>query len=313
MLEIKENESLKNHTSFRIGGPARYFVAVKNEAELREALDFAQERAVAFKVIGGGSNILISDQGFDGLIIQYLTGAIEASGETMECPAGAVLAAAIQAALKNDLLGLEWGVGIPGTIGGAIHNNAGAYEGEMADAVSQVKVIREGKILALDRAACGFGYRDSVFKSESNRDIIVSATLQLRRGAAKEMEQARALMNKHLQDRLSKAAEGPSVGSTFRNILLSVEEIAAVKNGHPELPEQYVGWKKIPAAWLIEECGLKGRKIGGAMVSEKHAGKITNVGNATAEDVVMLISVIKQKVRSRFNLQLMEEVEYIGF
>lgn len=313
MQNIKENEPLKNHTSFRIGGPAKFFVATENSYELAEAIGWAKEKNVDYRVIGGGSNILVNDKGFDGLIVKYFSPSAVKPAEIFECPASAILATVINETLKNNLLGLEWGIGIPGTIGGAIHNNAGAFGGEMKDSVESVKILREGEILELTKDECDFGYRESMFKSPENLDVIISAKLKLNKVSDGELSAAKEKMQKNLAERLSKNAEGPSVGSTFRNITLSEEEILQVKKEHPELPERYVEWKKIPAAWLVEECGLKGKKIGGAMVSEKHAGKITNVGNASAEDVVMLISVIKQKVRSQFNLQLMEEVEYIGF
>ena len=308
-----ENESLANHTSFRIGGPAKYFASAENEQQLLEAVAWARENKADFKVIGGGSNILVSDKGFDGLIIRYFSPRAEISGETIDCPASAILAGVISKAMKNNLLGLEWGIGIPGTIGGAIHNNAGAFGGEMADCVEAVKILRGGEIIEQKKEECGFGYRESSFKTPENRDVIISARLKLRLAEAAEASAAEDKMRKNLAERMSKRAEGPSVGSTFRNIILNEDEIARVAKEHPELPAQYIEWKKIPAAWLIEECGLKGKKIGGAMVSNNHAGKITNVGGATAEDVVMLISIVKQKVRSQFNLQLMEEVEYIGF
>jgi UDP-N-acetylmuramate dehydrogenase len=313
MLEIKENEPLSNHTSFRIGGPARYFVAVKNSEEIQEAIAWAKERDLEFKIIGGGSNLLIADGGFAGLIIRYLGGEVTIENEIIKVGGGVPLVLAMNEVLKAGLSGLEWAIGIPGTVGGAICNNAGAYGGEMSQCVSRVKVLFDGEIKEIDNNDCGFGYRESFFKSGKLKGIILSAELQLKQVSADELARLKEIMQINLADRLGKSAEGGSVGSTFRNIILSEEEIRKFKEKFPELPDQFVNYKKIPAAWLIERCDLKGKKIGQAMVSEKHAGKITNLGGATAEDVIMLISVVKQKVRSKFSLQLMEEMEYLGF
>lgn len=313
MLKISENESLKNHSTFRIGGSAKYFAIAKTSEEVQEAIDWAEGKKINFKIIGGGSNILFNDDGYSGLIVKYFGGQAGFNGEIVECPAGVVLASVMNDSLARGLLGLEWAIGIPGTIGGAIHNNAGAYGGEMSQSAVKVKVLRGGKIIEVDNAGCRFGYRESFFKRADSEDIIISATLKLKAASAGELDSAREKMKANLADRLSKASEGPSAGSTFRNLVLTQAEIDLVKKDHPELPDQYVAWRKIPAAWLIDQCELRGRKVGGAMVSNNHAGKITNIGKATAKDIVMLISIVKQKVRSRFNLQLMEEIEYIGF
>lgn len=313
MLEIKENELLKNQTTFQIGGPAKYFVVVKDTDEIKEAIAWAQGKPVDYKVIGGGSNLLAADSGFDGLVIKCFGGDLTIKNEIIEAGAGVPLVKAMNEALAAGLIGLEWAIGIPGTVGGAICNNAGAYGGEMSQNVASVKILINNEIKELGVADCDFGYRESAFKRGEIKGIIFLAKLQLKKASAGEIEAVREKMKINLADRLSKSAEGGSVGSTFRNIILNEAEISEFKEKFPELPDRFVEYRKIPAAWLIEECGLKGKKIGGAMVSEKHAGKITNVGGATAEEVVMLISIIKQKVRSKFNLQLMEEVEYLGF
>lgn len=324
MLSIKENEPLKNHSTFRIGGPAKYFVMAKSADEVREAIDWAKEKSVNYKVIGGGSNILASDEGFEGLIIKLLGMEIEIKtppdlpfrkGEevNVECFAGVPLSKAMNDSVSRGLLGLEWAIGIPGTIGGAVHNNAGAYGGETGQSVESVKVLSGDEIKEMNQEDCRFGYRTSRFKTDENRDIILSVKLNLKKASEEEIAEAKRRMAKIMEERNSKAAEGGSAGSTFGNIVLSAEEIKKFKEKFPEFPDQFVEYRKIPAAWLIEECGLKGRKIGGAIVSENHAGKIANIGNATAENVIILISIIKQKVRTKYGMQLMEEIEYIGF
>jgi UDP-N-acetylmuramate dehydrogenase len=313
MIEIKENVSLAEQSTFRIGGPASYFTVVKNETEVKEALAWAKEKNVAYRVIGGGSNLLFSDAGYQGLIVKYFGAELSINNDEVELSAGTPLALAVNKTLSANLGGLEWAIGIPGTVGGAVVNNAGAYGGEISQNVLSVKIIQEGIVKEVSNNDCEFVYRSSKFKGVSDQGIILSVKLKLEKLADNELSQRKIILEKNLTDRLSKAPEGGSVGSTFRNIVLSEIEIKEFKNKFPDFPEQFVDYRKVPSAWLIESVGLKGRKIGGAMVSENHAGKITNVGGATAEDIVMLVSVVKQKVRSKFSLQLMEEFEYIGF
>ncbi|MFA5020947.1 MAG: UDP-N-acetylmuramate dehydrogenase [Patescibacteria group bacterium] len=313
MLEIKENEPLKNHTSFRIGGPARYFVAVKTTGEIQEAIDWASARRIEYKVIGGGSNLLVADSGFGGLVIKYFGGDIRINGSEVEVSAGIPLVLTMNQSLQAGLAGLEWAIGIPGTIGGAICNNAGAYGGEMSQNIASVTLLTDGVIKELEQIDCRFGYRESAFKSGAISGVILLAKLKLKKADSAELAAIKDQMAKNLADRLSKSAEGGSAGSTFRNITLSEAEIKKFKEKFPQLPDRFVDYRKIPAAWLIDECGLKGKKIGQAMVSERQAGKITNLGGATAENVIMLISLVKQKVRHQFGVQLMEEIEYLGF
>lgn len=313
MLNILENEPMMSHTTFRIGGPARYFVQVATIEEVKQTIDWAQTRAVEYKVIGGGSNLLIADSGYNGLIIKYFGGNINVNRDELEVGAGVPLTLAMNEALNAGLAGLEWAVGIPGTIGGAICNNAGAYGGEISSSIISLTVMMAGEIVELKPEACEFSYRSSGFKSGKINGIILAVKLKLKPVAESEIVNIKQTMTKNLADRNNKITEGGSAGSTFRNIILSEAEMKDFKQLHPQFPDKFVAYNKIPAAWLIEECGLKGKKIGQAMVSENHAGKITNLGGATAENVIMLISIVKQKVRSKFSQQLMEEVEYIGF
>lgn len=313
MINIKENEPLKNHTTFHIGGPAKYFVIVKTVEEVQEAIKWVQDKKIDYKVIGGGSNILVSDNGYDGVVIKYFGSDIKIKDDEMEVGAGTPLVQAMNESLKAGLSGLEWAIGIPGTIGGAVCNNAGAYGGEIVESVIGITVLIGGKISELKLEDCEFSYRSSAIKAGKIKAIILSVKLKLKKVSEDQIKEINMEMANNLADRNSKSAEGGSVGSTFRNIILSENEMIEFKKKYPEFPDRFVTYNKIPVAWLIEECGLKGKKIGGAMISERHAGKITNVGGATAENVIMLISVVKQKVRSKFSQQLMEEVEYLGF
>lgn len=314
MAEVKENISLRDYTTFRIGGPARFFVVVNNLKELEESLKFAAKNKLDYFILGGGSNILVSDKGFDGLAVKLSNSGIKKKGDLVEIGAGTLLSKAMGDTLGAGLLGLEWAAGIPGTVGGAVHNNAGAYGGEMSQNVKEVSLVRQGKIKKIKNKDCRFGYRTSVFKKadEKKPEIIFSVTIGLKKGTDAEIGRARSLIKENLKARSGKFG-GHSAGSTFKNVELKEIEIKEFKNKFPDLPDQFIEHKKIPAAWLIDQCDLKGKTMGGAKVSDEHAGIIVNTGQATAEDIIMLISFIKQQVRDSFGIQLQEEIEYIGF
>lgn len=314
MPEIQENIGLADYTTFHIGGPAKYFVVINNLEELSEALKYCQKNKLEYFILGGGSNILISDSGYDGLVIKISNSGIKKKDNLVEIGAGTMLSKAMGDILGAGLLGLEWAAGIPGTVGGAIYGNAGAYGGEMSRNVKIVKVIRKGKIKELTNKDCRFGYRTSIFKEagNDNKDIIFSVMLEFKKATAAEIDSAKATIKENLKKRDGKF-KGLSAGSTFRNIELDEEEIRKFKDRFSELPEEFVSYKKIPAAWLIDQCDLKGKAMGGAQISENHAGIVINTGQATAEDIVMLVSYIKQQVRDRFGIQLQEEIEYVGF
>ena len=319
MLNIQENIPLAPYTTFKIGGPARFFCEAKSEEEILEALEFAQEKKLPFFVLGGGSNVLVSDKGFDGLVIKISkfppTGdhpqGDKIKDTKIDCDAGCSLSKIVSESVKAGLTGLEWAAGIPGTVGGAVRGNAGAYGGTMADSVKSVRAL---EISNFKNEDCGFDYRDSIFKHNQNF-IILSVELKLKKGDKAESE-------KKIKEILAKRKEKqpmefPSPGSFFKNPRL-IGGQAVVKN--KDLIKQFetdTGQKirddKIPAPWIIEEAGLKGKKIGGAMVSEKHANFIVNTGNATAENVIMLAAIIKTKVRNKFGIQLQEEVQLVGF
>ncbi|MDO8668810.1 MAG: UDP-N-acetylmuramate dehydrogenase [Candidatus Buchananbacteria bacterium] len=307
---IKEGELLASYTSFKIGGPAKYFCVAESTDDIVSLMGVAHKLKLPYFILGSGTNVLVSDNGFDGLVIKINDNKLKVKDEKMECSSGALLSKVVGQALASGLTGLEWASGIPGTIGGAVCNNAGAYGGDMAGIVDMVEIIRDNKIKKLNNKKCGWAYRSSIFKSADNHDIILSITLNLKRGSKNEIK---AKMDEIISQRKQKDDKYPSAGSVFKNIKLAPEEIKDFVSKYSDLPENFSAYATIPAAWLIEQCNLKGKKIGGAMVSEKHAGRIINAGQATAEDVIILISVIKQKVRSNFNLQLMEEIEYKGF
>ena len=285
---VKENILLKNYTTFRIGGPAKYFFVAKTKEDLIKAILAAKKLKLPFFILGGGSNLLVSDKGFKGLIIRIMNQELRIKNQTIYAEAGKSLALVVSKATENSLSGLEWAAGIPGTVGGAIRGNAGAFKKSMADIVKTVEVFdaTESRIMNHELSDCKFGYRDSVFKKNKNL-IILSVKIQLKKGNKKKIKEK---LKECLDYRKRTQPLGfPSAGSIFKNP---------------------VGFF---AGELIEKCGLKGKKIGKAKISEKHANFIVNLGEAEAKNIVELIKLIKKEIKNRFNVELEEEIEYLGF
>ncbi len=284
MISVKKNILLAPLTTFKIGGPAKYFFRAKTIDELIEAIQWAEKKGLAYFILGGGSNILISDKGFTGLAIQFQNSGVEIKGLTIIVSAGLSLSRLIELSVKAGLTGLEWAAGIPGTVGGAVRGNAGAMGQATADYVMSIKVLRNGEVITLKNKEVNFSYRQSVF--QQNRDVILEATLVLKKG---NLDESKEIIEQCLHRRAAGQPAYPSAGCIFKN------------------PGQ------VSAGRLIEQCGLKGFQIGGARISKKHANFIVNVDRATAENVIILIGLIKQKVRTKFDIELNEEIKYIGF
>lgn len=285
---VSRNEDMSRHVTFRAGGKAAYFVVPQTTEALKKVLAFVKNEKQNYYVMGNGSNLLVRDEGFDGVIIKIgnAFGTIEADQEnqTIYCQAGAMLSKVAAAALDHGLTGLEFAAGIPGMIGGAIAMNAGAYGGEMKDIVQKVWVIdEENQEICLEGKQMLFGYRTSLIQKKS---FFVTAVLfQLASG---NQETIREKMNELLAARKEKQPlEYPSAGSTFKR------------------PEGYFAGK------LIMEAGLKGFRIGDAQVSEKHCGFVINRGNATAGEIIRLMDHVEQKVYETFGVKLEPEVRII--
>jgi len=311
MLDIQKNIPLANFTTFRIGGPAKFFVEVSSEEELMEALKYAKENNLKFFILGGGSNVLISDDGFDGLVIRVHSSRSTVYGNIITTDAGISIAKLIKISTENNLAGLEWAGGLPGSLGGAIRGNAGTFGLSMKDIVESVKVydLESQKIEVYDNAKCRFEYRCSIFKKNCKL-IILSAVLKFK---ADEKEALQKKVQESIAWRKSVFPETLSPGSFFKHTAPTEHNLKKLKE-LPRFSELKLHEKNtIPTGFVIEECGLKGKKIGGAMVSEKHANFIINTGGATAQDVIMLASFIKQQVRDKFGIELQEEVQYVGF
>ncbi len=278
---------LKEHTTFKTGGPAGAFVLVENNDELARVVVFLKNREIPFFVLGNGSNLLVSDSGFDGAVIK-LSGSfneLSVSDNVIIAGAGVLLSKVCLMAEESGLSGLEFAYGIPGTLGGAMVMNAGAYDGEMSYVVSEVTVLDgEGIVRTLSCEDMHFGYRESIIKHSPM--IVLSAKMTLEPGDRAEIHNK---MADFLQRRKSKQPlEFPSAGSTFKR------------------PVGYFAGK------LIEDAGLKGKRIGGACVSEKHSGFIVNTGGATASDINMLMETVEEEVYQRFGVKLEPEVIKIG-
>ena len=285
-IEYVKDEPMSRRTTFKIGGNADVLVKVKSSDELRQVLSLAKEFEVPYFVLGKGSNLLVSDKGIDGVVI-CLNGLdeIKISGNTVVCGAGASLRSVCLAVQKASLSGLEFAYGIPGTVGGALYMNAGAYGGEMSQVtVSATAFDKDGNEIELSLADMQLGYRTSVFKNSGL--IITDVTFNLNEGDANEIKVA---MDDFFGRRRDKQPlEYPSAGSTFKR------------------PEGYF------AGALIEQNNLKGVSVGGAQVSEKHAGFVINKGGATCDDVLSLIEKVQDVVKSADGVTLEPEVIFVG-
>lgn len=284
---VKWKEPMKNHTTFRIGGPADYYLCPHSTEELQNVIKICKEENLPFFVQGNGSNLLVSDKGYRGVVIQLGKNFsdLEVKEEHIAVKAGALLSKTAKEALDAGLAGMEAVSGIPGTVGGAVMMNAGAYGGEMKDIVESVTVLnQEGKLLTLSVEEMKMGYRTSIVKEKGY--IVVSAVLKLRRG---ERQAIRELMEDYKERRVTKQPlDMPSAGSTFKR------------------PEGYFAGK------LIMDAGLRGFSVGGAQVSEKHCGFVVNKGDATAKDVVNLIHEVQRRVKEQFGVELEPEVRFLG-
>jgi len=314
MLDIQKNVPLARYTTFKIGGPAKEFVAVRSEDDLVEALQYAKENKLRYYILGGGSNVFFDDKGFDGLVIRTESnGEINLlEGNQVECWTGENLSDLVNFAKNNSLSGIEDLSGIPGQFGGAVRGNAGAFEVEIKDVVMSVKVLDisgekpESKVFS--REECKFAYRTSIFKKNPGV-IILSAIVQLKDGEKAEIERKMKEINRK---RIEKQPTGwyGCAGSFFENP--TVEDPGLIEKFERDIGGKSIGGK-IPAGWLITEAGFRGRKLGGIEVSEKHANFVINTGSGSAEDLIMLVSLIKQKVRSQLGVQLKEEVNYVCY
>ncbi len=283
---VKLSEPMNRHTTFRIGGNADIFVTPESDAQILKAIKIAQMNNIPYYVVGNGSNLLVRDNGFRGVIIQIYKNfsRIDVHGSEIKAQAGALLSVVAKTALNNCLRGMECLSGIPGTIGGAVCMNAGAYGGEIKDIVTGIKVIKDNKIVTITNEEAGFGYRRSNIMSD--KMIVLEVCISLEKGNSDDI---RAKMAELMEQRNSKQpVELPSAGSTFKR------------------PEGYFAGK------LIDDSGLRGYSVGAAQISPKHCGFVVNNGGATANDVLKLIDNVSDIVMKKFGVRLEPEVRIIG-
>jgi len=284
--KIYINELMSKHTSFKIGGPAECLIKIKNAEELKAILKFVQKENIPITIIGNGSNVLVSDDGIKGFVLKIELDVFEIDKENayIKVGSGVKLGFIAQKCLKQELAGFEFASGIPGTIGGAIRMNAGAHGKEMKDVVTTITYMdRDGEIHKIQNEGAKFEYRNSLFAHKDY--IILEVEMKLEKGNSKDIQEK---MTEYATYRKEKQPiEYPSAGSTFKR-----------------------GTDFITAK-LIDECGLKGYQIGGAQISEKHAGFIINKENATANDVIKLIEYTKEQVFNKFGKIIEPEIEII--
>ncbi|MFA6145986.1 MAG: UDP-N-acetylmuramate dehydrogenase [Patescibacteria group bacterium] len=303
MIQIKKNISLAPLTSFKIGGSAKYFLEAKNVDEVVEGLKWAKKNKIKYFVLGGGSNILISDRGFRGMVINFKFSILNFQKNIIIAGAGTSLAQLVGASIKDGLKGLEWAAGIPGTLGGAIYGNTGAMGHSISESVEKIKVLRNGVLINLKNKDIKFAYRKSIF--QKNKDVILEIELKLQKG---DKEEIKKLIKENLLKRSSNQPHYPSAGCIFKNPKFEIRN----SKKYPEM-ENFKKSGTVSAGWLIEKCGLKGKQIGQAQISEKHANFIVNLGNAKAKDVIALINLVKKTVKNKFNFDLKEEIQYVDF
>ena len=284
---ILTDEPMSRHTTFRVGGPADFFVTPKAKEEVRDVIRICKEAGMPYYIIGNGSNLLVSDAGYRGVIVQIYKemNEVKVEGDLVKAQAGALLSGIAAKALGAELSGFEFASGIPGTIGGACVMNAGAYGGEMKDVLESVTVLTgEGKIIELGRNELELGYRTSVIAKKGY--IVLGAVLKLERG---DGEKIKTYMDELKEKRVTKQPlEYPSAGSTFKR------------------PEGYFAGK------LIEDAGLRGFQVGGAQVSEKHCGFVINRDHATAAEIMELMRQVQIRVKENSGVDLEPEVKRLG-
>ena len=284
--EVKINALMKEHINFEVGGPADILLIPSKVEQIIESIKICKENNIPYFVMGNGSNLLVKDGGIRGVVIK-LTGLtnLEVNKEEIKADCGVMLKELSDKALENSLTGLEFACGIPGSVGGAVFMNAGAYNGEIKNVIKEAEVITSsGEIITLSKDELELGYRTS--KVMKDNSIVINATFKLEKGNKEEIKETIDDLTKKREEK--QPLEYPSAGSTFKR------------------PEGYFAGK------LIQDSGLKGYSIGGAAVSSKHSGFVINKGNATAKDILDLIAYIQEEVKKQFGVELHTEVRIIG-
>jgi UDP-N-acetylmuramate dehydrogenase len=317
---VQENISLAQYTKLQIGGPAEFFYIAKTSDDAAEALKAAREIKTPVTIMSGGANMLISDDGVKGLVIKMENRKWSIDNGVVQAEAGVALLFLAQELVKQGWLGLEFFATIPGCIGGAIRGNAGAFGKETKDVLIRARVFDGGEERWIDAADCQFAYRQSIFKTEAMKDaVILGGEFRVEKG---DPETGREYMNEILSTKAkTQSLDLPSAGCMFTNVefeqgtynLKNPSQGSVTEQFKREVPKEMIERGVVSSGWLIDSLGLKGKQMGGAKISEKHGNFLVNAGGATAKDMIMLLSYIKQQVRDTYGIQLREEVQHIGF
>lgn len=308
-LKIEQDVQLKEFSNFKVGGPADFFVRAADIDDLKEALIFARERNLVVFILAAGTNLVISDEGFRGLVIQIAIDSWRFDGETLISGASTMMSQLVEASIENGLAGLEWAGGLPGTFGGAIFGNAGCFGAEIKDIIGSVTSVEiaSGRKIVRSNKECRFIYRGSIFKKVE--EVIVEASVRLKPGDKTKLRQ---IADGHISYRQARhPIEYPNAGSVFKNV--AVEKIPL------KIRSQFRDFIKtdpfpvVPAGKIIDDAGLKGYRLGDAQVSKKHCNYFINLGNAKAADIVALIRYTQKTVRNKFGIELELEQRLVGF
>ncbi|MFH1454141.1 MAG: UDP-N-acetylmuramate dehydrogenase [Armatimonadota bacterium] len=299
--------TLADYTTFKIGGECAHFFEVKDTDQLKYAIFYANEKSLPFLILGGGSNILFRDQGYNGVVIKLGMESFSIEDCILKTQSGARMNSIVRHAVENGYSGIEWASGLPGTVGGAVRGNAGAFGGCISDnIISVVYMDEKGVSREAGKEKCSFGYRDSMFK-HNRRHIILEAEFKLNKD--KSPEELKEKYEKCINYRNEKHPLNlPNAGSIFKNID-DKKEIKQCMKINPNIKEFMKKWAgKVSSAYLIEDCNLKGVRIGGGRISEHHANFIVNENNASCDDIRKLIRVVIEKVREKYAITLKPEI-----
>ena len=305
-VTVRRDVPLSQYTRFGIGGPADFYIETPDPVSFAQALTMVGAAGIGSVVIGGGTNLIVSDEGFRGACLRFTSKGITAHGAEVEVESGASLQDLVDFTVAHGLRGLETMTGIPGCVGAAIYGNAGAYGHSIQERVRKVRFLNGHQTREFNNADCRFAYRESIFKT-NKQWIIVSATLDMERGDSAGLKETAdrilTIRNKKYPPTMRCA------GSIFKNFLLAglPPHVAA------EIPPTAIIEGKVPSAWFLEQVGAKGMKRGGIEVADYHANLIYNAGGGTARDLVAIIGELKQRVRERWGIPIEEEVQYVGF
>ena len=309
-LQLTRNEPLMRHTRFALGGPADVFAETPDEAAFVAALQVLEASAAEWIVIGCGTNLIVSDAGYRGVVLRFTGAQVSVSGTGLHAAAGALLQDVVDAALAAGLGGMERLTGIPGSLGAAIYGNAGAYGASLSDVVEKVRAFDGSVVREFDREGCGFRYRESEFKRRrlaGEAWLVLSAELALRAcdAAAMRLKAAEILATRNAKF----PPELQCAGSIFKNLLL--DELPAAARA--AVPASVLKGGKVPVAWFLEQAGARGLSRGAIRVKDDHANTLYNAGGGTAAEFCQLVAELKQRVAERYGLTIEEEVQYIGF